>query len=41
MLRLLFRYFVNEKSLAWMYDYRVDWDAPVAQSRPRPRRRAA
>jgi hypothetical protein len=23
-LRLVFRYVVTEKSLAWMYDYRVD-----------------
>jgi 2-polyprenyl-6-methoxyphenol hydroxylase-like FAD-dependent oxidoreductase len=29
MLRLAFRFFVTEKSLAWMYDYRVDWQAPV------------
>jgi 2-polyprenyl-6-methoxyphenol hydroxylase-like FAD-dependent oxidoreductase len=25
-LGLLFRYVVTEKSLGWMYDYRVDWD---------------
>jgi 2-polyprenyl-6-methoxyphenol hydroxylase-like FAD-dependent oxidoreductase len=33
MLRVMLRFFVTEKSLAWMYDYRVDWDEPVA-SRP-------
>jgi 2-polyprenyl-6-methoxyphenol hydroxylase-like FAD-dependent oxidoreductase len=29
MLRLLLRFVVTEKSLAWMYDYRVDWPATV------------
>jgi 2-polyprenyl-6-methoxyphenol hydroxylase-like FAD-dependent oxidoreductase len=29
LLRLVFRFMVTDKSLAWMYDYRVDWDAPV------------
>ena len=28
-LRLIFRHFVTEKSLAWMYDYRVAWDEPT------------
>jgi 2-polyprenyl-6-methoxyphenol hydroxylase-like FAD-dependent oxidoreductase len=31
MLRMMFRYFVTEKSLAWMYDYRVDWERPVRE----------
>ena len=26
MLPIVFRYFVTAKSMAWMYDYRVDWD---------------
>jgi 2-polyprenyl-6-methoxyphenol hydroxylase-like FAD-dependent oxidoreductase len=29
MLKLVFRYVVTERSLAWMYDYRVDWATPV------------
>ena len=29
MLPIIFRFFVTEKSLAWMYDYRVDLDSPV------------
>jgi 2-polyprenyl-6-methoxyphenol hydroxylase-like FAD-dependent oxidoreductase len=29
MLRLLLRFFVSDKSLAWMYDYRVDWQAAI------------
>jgi 2-polyprenyl-6-methoxyphenol hydroxylase-like FAD-dependent oxidoreductase len=29
MLRLLLRVVVTDKSLAWMYDYRVDWRSPV------------
>ena len=32
MLRFLFRYVVTDKSTAWMYDYRVDWDTPLAPS---------
>jgi len=30
MLRLLFRYVVTDRSMAWMYDYRVEWDRPLA-----------
>jgi len=42
MLRLMFRYFVTEKSLAWMYDYRVDWEQPVVElSGNTPARQAA
>jgi 2-polyprenyl-6-methoxyphenol hydroxylase-like FAD-dependent oxidoreductase len=26
MLRFLFRYVVTDRSMAWMYDYRVEWD---------------
>ena len=29
MLPLVFRYGVTEKSLAWLYDYRVDWYVPI------------
>jgi 2-polyprenyl-6-methoxyphenol hydroxylase-like FAD-dependent oxidoreductase len=37
MLPLLFRFVVTEKSLAWMYDYRVDWDAAVESPRSEQR----
>ena len=30
MLPLVFRFVVTEKSMAWMYDHHIDWDAPVA-----------
>jgi 2-polyprenyl-6-methoxyphenol hydroxylase-like FAD-dependent oxidoreductase len=30
LLRLVFRFVVTEQSLAWMYDYRIDWSAAVA-----------
>jgi FAD-dependent urate hydroxylase len=29
MLPLVFRFLVTDKSLAWMYDHHIDWDAPV------------
>jgi 2-polyprenyl-6-methoxyphenol hydroxylase-like FAD-dependent oxidoreductase len=29
MLPLVFRFLVTEKSMAWMYDHHIDWDAPV------------
>ena len=29
-LPLVFRHLVTEKSLAWMYDYHIDWNSPVA-----------
>ena len=29
MLRLMLRFVVTETSLAWMYDYRVDWPTAV------------
>lgn len=29
MLRVVFRFVVTEKSLAWMYDYRVGWARPI------------
>ncbi len=32
MLPWLFRYLVTEKSLSWMYDYRIDWDGPAASA---------
>ena len=30
LLPLVFRYVVTEKSQAWMYDYHIDWNSPVA-----------
>ena len=30
MLPLILRYVVTDKSLSWMYDYRIDWDEPAA-----------
>jgi hypothetical protein len=30
MLRFLFRYLVTDRSMDWMYDYRVEWDRPLA-----------
>jgi 2-polyprenyl-6-methoxyphenol hydroxylase-like FAD-dependent oxidoreductase len=30
MLPLVFKFLVTEKSLAWMYDHHIDWEAPVA-----------
>jgi 2-polyprenyl-6-methoxyphenol hydroxylase-like FAD-dependent oxidoreductase len=41
LLPLVFRHVVTEKSMAWMYDYHIDWNSPVAlneqsaSSRPR------
>ena len=26
LLRLVFRFFVTERSMAWLYDHRVEWD---------------
>lgn len=34
MLPFVFRYLVTEKSLRWMYDHHIDWDAPVAARAP-------
>ena len=31
-MRLVFRFLVTEKSLGWMYDYRVDWDGSSTQA---------
>jgi 2-polyprenyl-6-methoxyphenol hydroxylase-like FAD-dependent oxidoreductase len=31
-LPFVFRYVVNEQSLSWMYDYRINWDTPVMSS---------
>jgi hypothetical protein len=30
MLRFLFRHVITDRSTAWMYDYRVEWDRPLA-----------
>jgi 2-polyprenyl-6-methoxyphenol hydroxylase-like FAD-dependent oxidoreductase len=35
MLPLLFRYVITEKSLGWMYDYRVSWHEATAEAAPR------
>ena len=32
-MRLVFRYFVSEKSMAWLYDHRVEWDRPLLGDR--------
>ena len=32
-LRLAFRHLITERSLAWMYGHRIDWDAPVGTAR--------
>ena len=29
MMRVLFPYIVNDKALAWLYDYRVEWDRRI------------
>jgi FAD-dependent urate hydroxylase len=29
MLPLVFRFLVTERSMAWIYDHHVDWDAPA------------
>jgi 2-polyprenyl-6-methoxyphenol hydroxylase-like FAD-dependent oxidoreductase len=31
-LRVAFRYLVTERSLAWMYGHRIDWDEPLVTS---------
>jgi len=38
-LQLVFRYAVTDKSMAWLYDHRVDWDRRLvidAGRRPQP-----
>jgi 2-polyprenyl-6-methoxyphenol hydroxylase-like FAD-dependent oxidoreductase len=40
MLRLVLRFVATDRSLAWMYDYRVDWDTS-AQIRPTDQPQAA
>jgi hypothetical protein len=29
MLRFVLRYLVTDRSTAWIYDHRVDWDRPI------------
>jgi FAD-dependent urate hydroxylase len=29
LLPLVFRFVVTERSMAWIYDHHLDWDAPV------------
>jgi hypothetical protein len=44
MLRFLFRHVITDRSMAWMYDYRVEWDRPLttgALSAAVPSNRAA
>jgi 2-polyprenyl-6-methoxyphenol hydroxylase-like FAD-dependent oxidoreductase len=33
-LRVVFRFLVTERGLAWMYGHRIDWDAPLPSTRP-------
>jgi 2-polyprenyl-6-methoxyphenol hydroxylase-like FAD-dependent oxidoreductase len=33
LLPFLFRYVVTEKSLAWIYDYHIDWNTPITMAR--------
>ena len=28
-MRLVFRFFVTDRSMAWIYDHRVEWDRPL------------
>jgi 2-polyprenyl-6-methoxyphenol hydroxylase-like FAD-dependent oxidoreductase len=32
LMRFAFRYLITDRSLAWMYDHRIDWDAPITPS---------
>ena len=34
-LRLVFKYAVTERSMAWMYDARIRWDRPLSEQ-PKP-----
>jgi FAD-dependent urate hydroxylase len=33
-LPLVFRFLVTERSMAWIYDHHIDWDAPAVSARP-------
>ena len=33
-MRLVFRYAVTDRSMAWMYDHRIDWDRPLLNRAP-------
>jgi FAD-dependent urate hydroxylase len=33
-LPLVFRFLVTERSMAWIYDHHIDWDAPAVPARP-------
>ena len=33
-LRLVLRYAVTEKNLAWMYDHRINWEQTLAPEAP-------
>ena len=35
-LRLAFRYFITDRSLAWQFDHRVEWERPLAVRAPSP-----
>lgn len=35
LMRLVFRFLVTEKSLGWMYDYRIDWHGPLRDAAER------
>ena len=38
MLRLVFRFVVSDRSMAWQFDHRVEWDRPLAGGRDDTRR---
>jgi 2-polyprenyl-6-methoxyphenol hydroxylase-like FAD-dependent oxidoreductase len=31
-MRVVFRYLITERSVAWMYDHRIDWDRPLGRA---------
>jgi 2-polyprenyl-6-methoxyphenol hydroxylase-like FAD-dependent oxidoreductase len=34
LMRLVFRYAVTDRSMAWMYDHRIDWETPMLNRAP-------
>ena len=34
LLRIVFRFFVTERSMAWQFDHRVEWDRRLAAASP-------
>ena len=41
LLRFVFRFFVSERSMAWQFDHRVDWDRRLSAAAPDARPAAA